>query len=341
MKRTYVLSYDRAFKRFTLGILYIIAASYIVGGIMYPLPSPINYFFLIGGILNVVPIIVAYVTPTVYLKKIIRVYCIVAIIPIYIITVICLLKAVVTPLFWFLALPIYIYAVFPSHKTFKWLTGYICLVISSVILTFVIQYVKYDNELVIYYSLSLYQAMLTELFNGFFALLMICYSLYYIHQFHQIEMVSLTNSSSKMKVKETDTPIINNQGEEEKEDDYDEHNEPKYEQIYKQIKSYLESKEPYLNPDFRIAQMAFELNINVVYLAKAIRYKKGMNFNSLINLYRIERVKKLIENNASKYTIEYIYLSSGFKSQSSFNRAFKLHMNITPSEYYKTIENGL
>ncbi|WP_108821644.1 AraC family transcriptional regulator [Dysgonomonas sp. Marseille-P4361] len=33
-----------------------------------------------------------------------------------------------------------------------------------------------------------------------------------------------------------------------------------------------------------------------------------------------------------------MYLSSGFKSQSSFNRAFKLHMNTTPSEYYKMIE---
>lgn len=337
MKRTNVLSYEKAFRKFTLGILYIIVASYIVGGIMYPLPSPINYFFLIGGILNVVPIIVAYVVPVVYLKKIIKVYCVIAVIPIYIITVICLLKAIVTPLFWFMALPIYMYAAFPTNKTLKWLGAYVCFILSAVILTFILQYVIYDNELVIFYSLSLYQAMLTELFNGFFALIMICYSLYYIHKFHKIEIENISNTSSKIKAKETD--IILPYYEEENDDEYDEFNEQKYEQIYEQIKCYLESKEPYLSPDFRISQMAFELNINVVYLAKAIRYKKEMNFNNLINFYRIERVKKLIEDNASKYTIEYIYLSSGFKSQSSFNRAFKLHTGITPSEYYKTIEN--
>lgn len=245
-------------------------------------------------------------------------------------TVLCLLKAVVTPLFWLIVLPIYIYAVFPTDKTLKWLIGYVCLVISSVILTFVLQYVVYDNELVIYYSLSLYQSILTELFNSFFALLMICYSLYYIHKFHQIEIDGLANSYINLKNKGICTISTHN------ENDYD---EEKYEHIYEQIEQYLESKEPYLNPDFRIAQMAFELNINVVYLAKAIRYEKEMNFNNLINYYRIERVKKLIKNNASKYTIEYIYLSSGFKSQSSFNRAFKLHTGITPSEYYKTIEN--
>lgn len=322
-----MLPYDREFKKFTLGTLCIIVASYIVGGIMYPLPSPINYFFLIGGVLNVVPIIVAFVVPVFYLKKMIKIYCGIAILPIYIITVICLLKAVVTPLFWFMALPIYIYAVFPTDKTLRWLGVYICLILSSVILTFILQYVVYDNELVIYYSLSLYQAMLTELYNGFFALLMICYSLYYIHKFHQIEIDSLKNPPSLVKIKELGI-AVHEEGED----------ESKYEQIYQQIETYLETKEPYLNPDFRIAQMAYELNVNVVYLAKAIRYKKGMNFNTLINYYRIERVKKLIEDNASKYTIEYIYLSSGFKSQSSFNRAFKLCMDITPSEYYKMIE---
>jgi len=37
--------------------------------------------------------------------------------------------------------------------------------------------------------------------------------------------------------------------------------------------------------------------------------------------------------------LKYIYLSSGFKNQSSFNKAFKEKEGITPSEYYK--QNGL
>lgn len=330
MKQTNILSYEDAFRKFTLGILFIIIASYIVGGFLYPLPYPINYFFLIGGVLNIAPIVVVFTVPMVYLRKVIKAFLAIIIIPIYIITVICLLKAVVTPLFWFMALPIYIYAVFPSGKILRWLMIYICFVLSSVVLAFILQYVLYDNELVVYYSLSLYQALLTELMNSFFALIMICYSLYYIHKFHQIEIDSLLSSSSQIGERSSTVAFGL---------DDEECDSKKYEQIYEQIEGYLESKEPYLNPDFRISQMAFELGINVVYLAKAIRYKKDMNFNNLINYYRIEKVKKLIASNASKYTIEYIYLSSGFKSQSSFNRAFKLHMNTTPSEYYKMIEN--
>ncbi len=91
--------------------------------------------------------------------------------------------------------------------------------------------------------------------------------------------------------------------------------EHKYEKIYKQIIEYIENKEPYLNPNFRITQMGYDLDINVAYLTKAIRQNKDINFNNLINHYRIERAKKLIQTNTSKYTLEYIYMSSGFKSQ--------------------------
>ena len=109
--------------------------------------------------------------------------------------------------------------------------------------------------------------------------------------------------------------------------------------IYEQIVAYFETKQPYLNANFKIGRMAHDLNINTVYLAKAIRLKQNMNFNNFVNFYRIEKAKELIRNTASKYTLEYIYLSSGFKSQSSFNTAFKLKEGITPSVYVQRVKN--
>lgn len=69
MKQAHTLAYDKAFRKFTLGILCIVVTSYIVGGLLYPLPSPINYFFLIGGILTSSPFILVFIVPTVYQKK--------------------------------------------------------------------------------------------------------------------------------------------------------------------------------------------------------------------------------------------------------------------------------
>jgi AraC-like DNA-binding protein len=103
--------------------------------------------------------------------------------------------------------------------------------------------------------------------------------------------------------------------------------------IYHRIENYFESNQTYMDVNFNLAQMAHDLNINSSYLSKAINQRKGMNFNAFINTYRIKNAKKLMQSDAKKYTIKYIYLSSGFKNQSSFNKAFKLQEGMTPSEY--------
>lgn len=118
--------------------------------------------------------------------------------------------------------------------------------------------------------------------------------------------------------------------------------EPKrYTDIYSQIIEYFETQQPYLNPDFKITSMASELNTNTTYLTRAIRENANVNFNGLTNHYRIKTVKKLMKTNPSHFTLEYIYLSAGFKSQASFNRAFKKEENMTPSDYYSTIQEKI
>jgi AraC-like DNA-binding protein len=88
--------------------------------------------------------------------------------------------------------------------------------------------------------------------------------------------------------------------------------------------------------------MAHDLDVNPAYLSKAINSIENMNFNCLVNFYRVEKVKELMQQKDSqKYTVEHIYLSSGFRNQSSFNKAFKKQEGITPSEYLKQyVENS-
>jgi YesN/AraC family two-component response regulator len=105
--------------------------------------------------------------------------------------------------------------------------------------------------------------------------------------------------------------------------------------LYDTILNYFETNKPYINPDFDIAQLAIALNSNTSYISKAIKMNGDLNFNAFVNTYRMNKIKEMIQEHNSKFTLEYIYASSGFKNQSTFNKVFKSIEGITPSEYYK------
>jgi len=97
---------------------------------------------------------------------------------------------------------------------------------------------------------------------------------------------------------------------------------------------------PYLATDFNSNQLAQLLNINKSYLSEVINDVLHKNFNSLINEYRIKEARRLFsEPDIDKYTIEHISEKVGFSSISTFNRAFKKQLGITPSFYLSTIAN--
>ena len=108
----------------------------------------------------------------------------------------------------------------------------------------------------------------------------------------------------------------------------------KYDQLFKEISNYFESKSPFRDSDFNIQQLASELNSNSTYISRAINLNTNMNFKTFVNTHRITQIKKeLNDNDNNKYTLMYIYTNAGFKYQSTFNKVFKQIENITPSEY--------
>lgn len=117
----------------------------------------------------------------------------------------------------------------------------------------------------------------------------------------------------------------------------DEENLQMYTEIYDRIIKYLESETPWKNSNFSIQDLAHEFGINTTYLSKAISQNAGTNFKNLINTYRIKYIKDEMKTNYPKYTLMHIYVSAGFKHQSTFNRAFKQIENKTPSEYMRSI----
>jgi len=104
--------------------------------------------------------------------------------------------------------------------------------------------------------------------------------------------------------------------------------------LYNNILEYLEKNKPFKDPNFNERTLAQIFNTNENYISRAISAGENANFNSLINKFRINYAKYLLDSDAvKKYTIEYIYTESGYEHRSTFNRAFKSVTGMTPSNY--------
>ena len=109
---------------------------------------------------------------------------------------------------------------------------------------------------------------------------------------------------------------------------------PKLNELYNNVIAYFEKKQPYRKSNYRLSILADELNTNTKYLSDAINANYGGTFESLLNKYRIDFAKKMLDERlADKYTMEYIYTSAGYSSRSTFYENFRKTFQMTPLEY--------
>ncbi len=103
------------------------------------------------------------------------------------------------------------------------------------------------------------------------------------------------------------------------------------------IKSKLENLQQerrYLEKDFNVTKCARELEIPAHHLSYFIKKYYGISFTAYKNKLRMEHAKKLIEIGfLETNTIEALAWECGFSSRSSFSKAFKSEMDLSPSEY--------
>ena len=103
--------------------------------------------------------------------------------------------------------------------------------------------------------------------------------------------------------------------------------------------SDFEKANQFLNSNYTLTVLAKELKTNSTYLSKIINTHKGMNFSSYITLlrinYAIEEIKK--SNKFDHYSVEGIAVACGFKSYSSFAKAFYKATGLHPSYFLKQI----
>ena len=101
-----------------------------------------------------------------------------------------------------------------------------------------------------------------------------------------------------------------------------------YAQLGRQrVEMYLENKKPYLNPEFKITDMAKDLSSNRTYISAFINREYGMNFNRFINNYRLKEVERLqleAVRRKRKVSSMEIIIHAGFSNYRSYFRAKKM-----------------
>jgi len=82
---------------------------------------------------------------------------------------------------------------------------------------------------------------------------------------------------------------------------------------------------------FSLSQLAEIYHYNEKYLGRIFKMTYNISFKEYVNLKRLQYSKNLLK--FSKSSIIDISLKSGFNNVTYFNRLFKSHYGITPSEY--------
>jgi len=102
-------------------------------------------------------------------------------------------------------------------------------------------------------------------------------------------------------------------------------------QLQKELLQLFAEQRLFLDHDLTVETMSRCLGTSVSTLSSIIRYEMKTTFTKLVNGYRIEYAKELLQN--TDYKIDFIALTCGFNSRQVFNRTFIKYTGKKPSEW--------
>lgn len=104
-------------------------------------------------------------------------------------------------------------------------------------------------------------------------------------------------------------------------------------EISKVLKELMVEKKLYKDQEISISSVANEMGVKSYLVSKCLNDIIEKKFNDYINEYRVKEVQQLLKNSENKkYTLLSLAMEAGFNSKSSFNRAVKKQLGITPNE---------
>ena len=112
--------------------------------------------------------------------------------------------------------------------------------------------------------------------------------------------------------------------------------------LLKALRQLIDHDKVYREPDLSIASLSQKLDIPERRLRRLINRQLGhRNFSAFVNSYRLAEAEAALGDPAqADVPILTIALDAGFGSIGPFNRAFKAHTGLTPTEYRRARLDG-
>lgn len=105
------------------------------------------------------------------------------------------------------------------------------------------------------------------------------------------------------------------------------------EPIYK-MQQFVESNR---FKDITLTMVAEYMGFSTAYCSKYIKKKTNLNFLDYVNSIHLREAEELLQT--SDLSMTDVSYAAGFKSVQCFNRTFKKHRGMTPTEYRKALKN--
>ncbi|RGU37174.1 AraC family transcriptional regulator [Alistipes indistinctus] len=91
------------------------------------------------------------------------------------------------------------------------------------------------------------------------------------------------------------------------------------------FENYFSRQKPYLNPDFKLTDLAETMGVNRTVMSNFINQTYSMNFKRYLNLWRIKEYQTLIKRPSNERKNPYqVMVMAGFKDSRHFQRAIQL-----------------
>lgn len=112
----------------------------------------------------------------------------------------------------------------------------------------------------------------------------------------------------------------------------------KEEKEIESILNFINSEKPYLNPEFKLQDMAEATGISSKRVSELLNSKLKKSFAEIVNDYRLKEALRLLQEGFhKKHTMPYLAEKAGFNSKTTFNRIFKKFTGKTPTDYIQSI----
>jgi len=101
------------------------------------------------------------------------------------------------------------------------------------------------------------------------------------------------------------------------------------------LEQLMDDEQLYLNPDLTMLELCARLRTNRTYLSEYLSIRLNTTFYDYVNRLRIERCAIPMMKSQPDVSLDYIAAQSGFKSMTTFRRAFRKVTGQLPSDYMR------